>query len=194
MGLAILVAGLAIFIASHVFVAQRALRGDVIKAVGETSYKLIFSVVSAIGIGLIVWGFSSYRAAGYIAIWSPPLWTRHLALALMWPATILVTAAYIPGEIKRRLGHPMLAGIKLWAVAHLLANGDLGSMALFAGILGWAVYDRASLRYRSDSGGPSIPVGGWRNDVMAIIVGTLVYLALTFVFHPLVIGVPAFSR
>lgn len=194
MGLVILLVGLAIFLGSHVFVAQREARAELIKRMGEAAYKAAFSVVSALGIVLIVWGFAAYRASGYIEIWSAPTWTRHLALLLMWPATVLIVAAYIPGEIKRRLKHPMLAGVKLWAVAHLIANGDLGSIVLFGAILAWAVYDRISLNRRTDAGGPPIPVGGWRNDVMAILVGTLVYLALTFVFHPLVIGVPAFSR
>ena len=88
----------------------------------------------------------------------------------------------------------MLVGVKLWALAHLLANGDLGSILLFGGILAWAVFDRISLKRRTDPGAPPIPIGGWRNDVVAVVVGTLVYLALAFVFHPLVIGVPAFGR
>lgn len=194
MGLLILLIGLAVFVGSHVFVTRRAARAELIKRMGEAPYKFVFSVVAALGIVLIVWGFAAYRASGSIEIWSAPIWTRDLALLLMWPATVLIVAAYIPGEIKRRLKHPMLAGVKLWAVAHLIANGDLGSIVLFGGILAWAVYDRISLNRRTDAGGPPIPIGGWRNDVMAVLVGTLVYLALTFVFHPLVIGVPAFSR
>jgi uncharacterized membrane protein len=111
----------------------------------------------------------------------------------MWPAVIFVVAAYIPGNIKRALKHPMLAGIKLWALAHLISNGDLGSIVLFTAILAWAVFDRISLKSRTDPGAPAIPIGGWGNDVAAIVVGTLIYLALGFVFHPLVIGVPAFG-
>jgi uncharacterized membrane protein len=88
----------------------------------------------------------------------------------------------------------MLVGVKLWAFAHLLANGDLGSIVLFGSILAWAVVDRISLKRRTDPGAPPIPIGGWKNDLIAVIAGTLVYLALGFVFHPLVIGVPAFTR
>ena len=83
----------------------------------------------------------------------------------MWPAVILVTAAYIPGDIKRTLKHPMLVGVKLWAVAHLISNGDLGSIILFGSILAWAVYDRITLKRRSDPGAPPIPLGGRRNDI-----------------------------
>jgi uncharacterized membrane protein len=84
----------------------------------------------------------------------------------------------------------MLAGIKLWAVAHLLANGDLGSIVLFGSFLGWAVFDRISLKHRADAGAPPIPVGGLGNDVIAVVIGFIAYLALAFAFHPVVIGVP----
>jgi uncharacterized membrane protein len=194
MGLAILILGLIVFIAPHVFVTRRAARAGAIARLGEWPYKGLFSLISIIGVILIGWGFARYRASGYIPVWSPPDWTRHVAVALMWPAIVFFVAAYIPGNIKRTLKHPMLVGVKLWAFAHLLANGDLGSIILFGGILAWAVFDRISLKHRTDPGAPPIPVGGWRNDVAAVIVGTLVYLALGFLFHPLVIGVPAFTR
>jgi uncharacterized membrane protein len=112
----------------------------------------------------------------------------------MWPAAICVTAAYIPGDIKRILKHPMLVGIKLWAAGHLIANGDLGAIILFGSVLAWAVYDRITLKRRNDAGAPPIPIGGRRNDVIAVVVGTILYLALGFVFHPLVIGVPVFGK
>ncbi len=194
MGLAILILGLIVFIAPHVFVTRREARAGAIARLGEWPYKGLFSLISIIGVVLIGWGFARYRASDYIPVWSPPDWTRHVAVALMWPAIVFFVAAYIPGNIKRTLKHPMLVGVKLWAFAHLLANGDLGSIILFGGILAWAVFDRISLKRRTDPGAPPIPVGGWGNDVAAVIVGTLVYLALGFVFHPLVIGVPAFTR
>lgn len=84
----------------------------------------------------------------------------------------------------------MLAGVKLWAFGHLLANGDLGGIILFGSILAWAVFDRISLKRRADAGGPPIPVGGVGNDVIAVVIGIVVYLALTFAFHPVVLGIP----
>jgi uncharacterized membrane protein len=111
-------------------------------------------------------------------------------MALMLPAVILVVAAYIRGHIYTALKHPMLAGVKLWAAAHLLANGDLGGIILFGSFLGWAVFDRISLKRRSDAGAPPIPIGGWGNDLIAVAVGIVAYLALAFAFHPVVIGVP----
>lgn len=193
MGLAILILGLAVFIAAHVFVTRRGERAALIARLGEGPYKIAFSVVSLVAVLLIGWGFALYRATGWIDIWYPPAWTRHVTVALMWFAIVFVIAAYIPGNIKRVLKHPMLVGVKTWAFAHLLANGDLGSIILFGAILAWAVYDRISLKRRTDAGAPPIPTGGWTNDLIAVVVGTLVYLALGFVFHPLVIGVPAFA-
>jgi uncharacterized membrane protein len=194
MGLLVLILGLALFIVPHVFVTRREARAAAVARFGEGPYKAVLSLISIVGVILIGWGFASYRASGWIDVWSPPTWTRHLAALLVWPAIVFLVAAYIPGNIKRRLKHPMLVGVKLWALAHLIANGDLGSILLFGGILAWAVFDRISLKRRSDPGAPPIPIGGWGNDVAALIVGTLVYLALGFLFHPLVIGVPAFGR
>ena len=193
MGLALLIIGLIAFIGVHVLVSLRQSRSALIGRIGEGPYRGIFSLVSVIGLGLIIYGFGRYRADGLIPVWSPPTFLRPIAEVLMWPAFVLVVAAYIPGTIKAVLKHPMLAGIKLWAFAHLLANGDLGGIILFGSILGWAVYDRITLKRRIDAGGPRIPVGGLRNDLLAVVVGTLIYLAVGFVFHPLA-GLPVFGR
>jgi uncharacterized membrane protein len=193
MGLALLVLGLILFLGPHVFVTMRDQRAMVIKGTGEWPYKALFAVITIIGLFVIAKGFALYRDTEWIEVWDPPNWTRHITVALMWPAAILVTAAYIPGDIKRTLKHPMLVGVKLWAVAHLISNGDLGSIILFGSILAWAVYDRITLKRRSDPGGPPIPIGGRRNDIAAIIVGTILYLALGLVFHPLVIGRAVFG-
>jgi uncharacterized membrane protein len=193
MGLAVLIVGLAVFIGSHVFVTRRAARDALVARVGEWPYKGLFSLAAIVGVVLIGWGFAHYRANEWIDVWHPPAWTRHVNVLAMWLAMICVTAAYIPGDIKRTLKHPMLVGVKLWAAGHLLCNGDLGGIILFGSILAWAVYDRISLKHRRDRGAPPIPIGGRRNDWMAVVVGTILYLALGLVFHPLVIGVPAFG-
>jgi len=193
MGLLLLVIGLVLFLGGHLFVTLRDRRAALIARVGEGAYKGLFSLVALIGIVLIAYGFARYRATGWIDVWYPPAWTRHVAVLLVWPAIICIVAAYIPGNIKRVLKHPMLVGVKLWAVAHLIANGDLGSIILFGAVLAWAVIDRITLKRRTDPGAPPIPAGGVRNDIIAVVVGTLVYLALGFWFHPYVIGVPAFA-
>jgi uncharacterized membrane protein len=192
--MAILVLGLVLFVAAHVFVTLRGPRAAVIARIGVWSYKGVMALVSAVGIILIGYGFGQYRATGWIDVWSPPRWTFYITQILMWPASICVVAAYSRGNIWRRLKHPMLVGVKTWAVAHLISNGDLGSIVLFGSVLAWAVYDRITLKRRTDPGAPPIPVGGHRNDTIALVVGTILYLALGLVFHPLVVGIPVFGR
>jgi uncharacterized membrane protein len=189
-GLIVMIAGLVVFLGVHLLTTRRALRAELIARYGEGTYKIVYSLVSAVGLALIVYGFGRYRATGWIDVWYPPKGMRHLALALMFPAVVLVVASYLRGNIWRTLKHPMLAGVKLWAVAHLLANGDLGSIILFGSILAWAVFDRVTLKHREDAGGPPIPAGGLVNDGLAVVVGGVAYVALVFAFHPAVIGVP----
>jgi uncharacterized membrane protein len=190
MGLLVMILGLVLFFGVHTLTTQRELRARVIVSTGEGGYKIGYALVSAAGLALIIWGFAHYRATGWIDVWQPPKAMKHITVALMLPAVILVVASYIRGRIYTTLKHPMLTGIKLWAAAHLLANGDLGSIILFGSFLGWAVFDRISLKHRSDGGAPPIPVGGPGNDLIAVAVGVVAYLALAFAFHPVVIGVP----
>ncbi|ANW02587.1 NnrU family protein [Bradyrhizobium icense] len=190
MGLLVLILGLILFLGVHTLTTQRKLRAQVISATGEGGYKVGYMLASFAGLALIIWGYALYRATGWINLWNPPVALKHIAVALMLPAVIMVVASYIRGRIYTTLKHPMLTGIKLWAATHLLANGDLGSIILFGSFLAWAVYDRISLKYRSDAGAPPIPVGGPGNDLIAIAVGLVAYLALAFAFHPVVIGVP----
>jgi uncharacterized membrane protein len=193
MGLAIMILGLAVFIGGHAFVTFRPQRAAAVARMGEMPYKGVFSLVALVGIVLICIGFSQYREAGLIVLWHPPAWTRHATVALMWPATICLVAAYVRGDIQRVLKHPFLVGVKLWALAHLIANGDLGGIILFGAILAWAVFDRITLKRRSDPGALAIPNGGRRNDVIAVVVGTLIYLGLGFWFHPYAIGLRVFG-
>jgi uncharacterized membrane protein len=193
MGLAILVLGLVVFLGPHFLTAFRAERQQIVDRIGLGPYKALYSVVSIVGILLIAYGFGLYRSTGWIDVWYPPRWARHVTVALTWPAIILVVAAYVPGDLKRRLKHPMLVGVKLWAFGHLVSNGDLGSIILFGSVLAWAVFDRISLKHRTDAGAPPIPIGGRRNDLVAIVLGTVLYLALGLWFHPMAIGVFAFG-
>jgi len=193
MGLLVMILGLILFFGVHTLTTQRDLRARFIASMGEGGYKIFYSLASIAGLALIAWGFADYRATGWIDVWNPPKAFQHITVALMLPAVILVVASYIRGRIYTTLKHPMLAGVKLWAAAHLLANGDLGSIILFGSFLAWAVFDRISLKRRADPGAPPIPVGGPGNDLIAIAVGVVAYLALAFAFHPVVIGVPVFG-
>jgi len=186
-----MILGLVLFLGIHTLTTQRDQRAELIRRLGgEGTYKAIYGLISLVGLALIVWGFANYRATEFREIWTPPTFLKHLNIALMLPAVILIAAAYIRGRIYARLKHPMLAGLKLWAFGHLLANGDLGGIILFGSFLGWAVFDRISLKRRNDAGGPPIPVGGVANDLIAVVVGIVAYLALAFAFHPVVIGIP----
>jgi uncharacterized membrane protein len=193
MGLLVMILGLILFLGVHTLTTQRDLRARFIASMGEGGYKIFYALVSLAGLALISWGFAEYRATGWIDIWNPPKAFKHITAALMLPAVILVVASYLRGRIYTTLKHPMLTGVKLWAAAHLLANGDLGSIILFGSFLAWAVFDRISLKRRSDAGAPPIPVGGPGNDLIAVGVGVVAYLALAFAFHPVVIGVPVFG-
>jgi uncharacterized membrane protein len=193
MGLTIMILGLAMFLGVHLFTIMRDRRAALVRSIGEGPYKGLYSLVSFVGLALIVYGFARYRQGEWIDVWYPPVWARHVAALLVLPAAILFVASYIRGNIYLKLKHPMLAGVKLWAVAHLIANGDLGSIILFGSILAWAVIDRISLKRRSDSGAPPIPAGGTRNDMIAVAGGLALYLALGLWFHPYVIGVPVFG-
>jgi uncharacterized membrane protein len=190
MGLLVMILGLVLFLGVHTLTTQRELRASFVASMGEGGYKIAYTLASVAGLALVTWGFATYRATGWIDVWNPPTAFKHITVALMLPAIILVVASYIRGRIYTTLKHPMLAGIKLWAAAHLLANGDLGSIILFGSFLAWAVFDRISLKHRPDAGAPPIPVGGPGNDLIAIAVGVVAYLALAFAFHPVVIGVP----
>ena len=193
MGFAILIAGLALFIAAHVFVTQRAARAGVIARIGTGAYRAIFSVAAIAALAMIVFGFGRYRATGWIDVWDPPLWTRYVAAVLMWFALVSAVAAFMPGRIRDRLRHPLLVGVKLWALAHLVSNGDLGSIVLFGAILVWAAYDRISLKRRGEAGIPPIVAPGPANDGIVVLIGTIIFLAVGYVFHPLWIGVPVFG-
>jgi uncharacterized membrane protein len=195
MGLGILVVGLAVFLATHVFVSFREARASVIERVGLSLYRTLFAIVSLVGLALIIWGYAQYRAHDLIQLWSPPAFMRHITIGLVFFAAIFVVAAFFPSHIKTRLKHPMLAGVKAWALAHLLSNGDLGSVLLFGTFLAWGVYARIAAKRRGDIGAAATPApDGWTSDVIVVALGTAIFLALGFWFHPYVIGVPVFGR
>jgi uncharacterized membrane protein len=187
-----LILGLVIFLGVHAFTMQRDQRAAVIGRLGEGPYKGLYTLVSLAGFALIVWGFGAYRSSGYIPVWDPPVWTRHLALLLNLPVFILFVAAYAPGRIKALAKHPMLLAVKIWATAHLLANGDLGSILLFGAFLAWAVAARIAAKRRGADPAPLPPGTGalTRGDIIAIGAGLALYLVMVVWLHPLLIGVP----
>ncbi|MFF8803298.1 MULTISPECIES: NnrU family protein [unclassified Methylobacterium] len=196
----VLILGLVLFLGTHAFSMARGPRAAVIDRYGEGRFKLGYTLLSALGLALTVYGYGLYRQEGMIPVWSPPLWTRHLAVLLTLFAFISLAATYLPGQIRTRLKHPMLLAVKIWATAHLLANGDLGSILLFGSFLAWAVAARISAKRRSRTltagqvaqqhGGQAAPAG-WRNDAIAVVVGVVAWFVFGKYLHPLLIGVAA---
>ena len=193
--MALLVLGLVVFLGTHLFSIARGPRARLVARIGEGPFKGLYSVLSLVGVVLIAIGFGHYRRDAWVPLWDPPLWTRHLALTLVAVAFVCVAAAYLPGRIKARLKHPMLVGVKVWALAHLLANGDLGSVLLFGGFLAWAVVDRIAIKRRDEAAAhvpgrlPEARPAGWRNDAAAVVVGLAAWFVFARWLHPLLIGV-----
>jgi uncharacterized membrane protein len=186
--MALMISGLVLFLGAHTLTTLRDSRAVLRGRLGEGPYKGLYSLVSALGLILIVWGFGLYRAAGYSPVWDPPGWLHPIALMLLWISFVALAAAYSPpGKIKGVLRHPMLVGVKAWALAHLLVNGDLGSLILFGAFLAWAVYDRIAVKRRGDAGAP--PSGFASGDAIALAVGSTAYVAM-FWLHPWLIGGP----
>ena len=187
----ILILGLILFLGIHAFTTVRPARAAVIGRLGEGPYKGLYSLVAAIGLVLIVWGFGRYRSGGYVQVWDPPSRIFHpVALVLLWFAFVALVATYAPpSKIKATLRHPMLVAVKAWALSHLLVNGDLGSMLLFGSLLAWAIYDRIAVKRRGDQGAAPVASFG-RNDVIVILIGTIAYVAMMWL-HESLIGVTA---
>lgn len=190
-----LVLGLLIFLGGHALTMAQGARAALISMIGEGAYKLAYSIASTVGLVLIIWGFAAYRANGYIPVWEPPKALTHLALLLNLPIFILLASVYLPGRIKAMAKHPMLLAVKMWATAHLLANGDLGSILLFGSFLVWAVTARISAKNRSEAmPGSPLAAPSARNDILAVLIGLAAYAAMAFWLHPILIGVPVMSR
>jgi uncharacterized membrane protein len=187
----LLILGLILFLGAHSLPTVPALRANLVSSMGENGFKGLMTVLSLVGFVLIVWGFGSYRGAGYIPLWNPPAGLRHLTILLMLFSFIALAASKgPPGNIRYRLKHPMLVAVKIWALAHLLANGDLGSVILFGAVLAWAVYDRISVKRRgAQLPPPPDPVHAVRNDVITVVIGVIAWGAM-IALHPLLIGVP----
>lgn len=184
----LLIAGLILFLGTHsVSIFAPAWRERTVASLGEGRWKGMYSLASVAGLALIAWGFSLARQAP-IVVYVPSAWMRAIAPLLTLPVFPLLIGAYVPGKIRAIFKHPMLVAVKLWALAHVLANGMLHEVILFGSLLAWAVVLRISLKRRPPRPSPNIPIRRF-NDASAIIVGVVVYLATVFALHRLVLGV-----
>ena len=187
----LLILGLVLFIGIHLVPTQPDLRRGLAARFGEQPYKGLFSIVSLVGLGLIVYGYHKVQIqpGKNPQLWQPPAWGRHATMALMLPVFPLLIATYLPGRIAGAIRHPMITAVKLWAVAHLMVRGDLASLVLLLGLLGWAVYDRISLKHREAAGLVTVKSGPVANDIIAGVAGLALYLVFAKLGHPALIGV-----
>jgi uncharacterized membrane protein len=184
-----LVVGLVIFLGVHsVEIFSPTFRAAAVARMGEKPYKGVYSLLSLVGFVLLVWGYGVARQEP-ILLYAPPLWMRHLTALLMLPVFPLLLAAYLPGRIKAAVKHPMLAAIKLWAFAHLLANGMLADVLLFGGFLVWAVADRISVKRRPFVRPTPGPPPMKYNDLIAVLGGLALYVIFVLWLHLRLIGV-----
>jgi len=177
-----LIAGLALFLGVHVFSSLRPARGRLIAKLGEGGYKGIYSLLSLAGFGLIVAGMGK---AASVELWSPPAWGHYAAIWFMPFALILLAAAFIPGNLKRFTAHPMLWAVTLWALVHLLANGDVAGLLLFGGFGLYALYAMWSQNRRGVR--PTPIRRAIAGDIGAVVAGVIAY-ALLLKFHASLFG------
>ena len=185
-----LVLGLLVFLGVHsVRIVAEGWRARVVARIGANAWKGLYSIASLIGLVLIIWGFGQARMQP-VQLWAPPPGMRHLASLLTWFAFVLLTAAYVPGNgVKARVHHPMVLGVKVWALAHLLANGNLAHMVLFGAFLVWAVLDFSSARRRDRADGTVYPPGRLVPTVVTVVVGTLAWVVFAMWLHGWWIGI-----
>lgn len=184
-------AGLVLFLGVHsISIAAPGWRRAQVAQRGEGMWKGLYTVASAVGFVLLIVGYGLARREP-IVLYTPPALLRHIALAVMLPVFPLLFAAYLPGRIRIAAKHPFLLATKLWATAHLLANGTLVDVLLFGGFLVWAVADRISLKHRSAAEAHDAPAAppGPMNDAVALVGGLAVYAVIVLWAHRWLIGV-----
>jgi len=182
--MALLVLGLVLFLGAHLVPSAPSLRNEVRERFGEGPYKGLFSLVSLAGLVMIVVGMAR---APFVPLWTPPAWSRQVAIYAMPVALTLFIGAYLPSNLKRFLRHPMLTGVAIWAAVHLLANGDLAALLLFGGFGTFALFDIWSANRRGAK--RSDAIRPWWQDILLIVAGGIVYMGI-FHGHGWLFGVP----
>lgn len=188
--MAILVLGLVLFLGMHsTRMLYPAWRDRVVRRHGETAWKGLYGAVSAVGLVVLVWGFAQARTEA-VVLYVPPLWLRHFNALFTLLAFVLLAAAYVPrNHFRQKIGHPMLAGVKVWAFGHLLATGMLHDVVLFGAFLIWAIADFAVSRRRDRRRGVVRPAATTAGDVVTVVVGVAAWALFAFVLHTWLIGV-----
>ena len=187
----VFVVGLIVFLGVHcVSIVAPQWRTATIGRLGERPWKGLYSLAAGVGLALLIVGYGMARREP-VVLYTPPAVLRHVALLLMLPVFPLLFAAYLPGRIRSAAKHPMLLAVKLWAAAHLLANGTLADVLLFGAFLAWAVADRISVKRRSAAESHDVQAAppSPYNDAIALLAGLLVYVVFLWRAHRWLIGV-----
>ncbi len=189
-----LIAGLVLFLGVHsVRIVADGWRTQTLVRVGEGAYKAAYSLLSLLGFALIIYGFGVARETP-VLLWTPPVGMRHAASLFTLVAFVLLAAAYVPrNAIKARVHHPMVLGVKAWALAHLLANGNLAHVLLFGAFLVWGVLDFIASRRRDRATGAQYAAGTWAATAITVVAGSLAWLAFALYLHGWLIGIRPFG-
>jgi len=190
----LLILGLVLFLGVHsTRIVADGWRSAQLARLGEGAWKGLYSLVSIAAFVVLVWGYGQARQQP-VVLWSPPVWTRHVAALLMLVSAVLLVAAYVPrNAIKARLHHPMLLSVKVWALAHLLANGNLADVLLFGAFLVWAVLDFRSARQRDRAAQTVYAPGTTAGTLTTIVIGVVAWVVFAFWLHGPLIGVRPFG-
>jgi len=189
----VLLLGLLLFLGAHsVRIFSERWRTAQVARLGALPWKAIVSVTSLAGLALIAWGYGNARAES-VWVWNPPVWTSHLTSLLTLPAFVLFAAAYTPdNRLRHTLGHPMIVGVKLWALAHLISNGRLVDLLLFGAFLVWALFDFRASRRRDAAAGIAHREGSLKGDLATLVAGLAAWAVFALYLHAWLIGVPPF--
>ena len=194
MALIYLIAGLVLFLGVHsTRVFANDWRSRTLARIGEKPFKGVYALLSLAGFVLLVWGYGQARQQG-VMLWSPPTAMRHIAALLTLVAFVLLAAAYVPGnQIKAKVHHPMVLGAKVWALAHLLANGSLADTVLFGSFLLWSVVLFAASRRRDRREQIVYPAGTAGMTAVTVVAGIAAWAVFAFWLHRVLIGVSPFG-
>ena len=186
----LLIIGLLLFLGVHsVRIVAKDFRSAQIARIGPVAWKGLFAVASLVGFGLVVWGYGIARQQP-VVLWPSPAWLRHAAALLMLVSFVFLAAAYVPGNgIKARLQHPMVLGVKVWALAHLVANNTLADLILFGSFLIWAVFNFRAAKARDRATGAARAAGSGARTAITVVIGIAAWAAFAFLAHRPLIGV-----
>lgn len=190
----LLVLGLVIFLGVHsTRVFADGWRSAQLARLGEKGWKGLYTLASVVGLVMLVWGYGVARQTP-VPLWTPVVGLRHLASLLTLLAFVLIAAVYVPrNSLKARIGHPMVVGVKVWALSHLLANHTLADLLLFGGFLVWAVLCFRAARRRDRAAGTTYPAGTLQGNLLTVVTGVAGWLVFAMWLHGPLIGVKPFG-